>query len=355
MPFPLRDPKDWPPDGLESVTRCPVCGADEREPLHRDLADLIFRCAPGRWTLHRCLGCDSAYLDPRPTPATVGLAYARYFTHAPPAETPGGPVKRFKEALANGYRSHAFGSDFHPASHWGVLAARLLPWKKAMLDAEARGLSPPPPGESPSVLDIGCGDGTFLRLARRMGWKAFGVEPDDKAAAVAASHGAVILGRFSEDLTESYQGAFDAATLNHVVEHAHDPPALLRTCRRLLRPGGRLWVETPNIHSPGHRRYGRFWRGLDPPRHLALFNRASLILALTRAGFTDIEDFPHRPLCLRSFALSEAVRQGRDPYAFSKPGLPLRVRALLCDLLESLRPRLREFTTLQARSASIDP
>src|SRR5260221_3119952 len=48
--------------------------------LFRSLTDRTFRCAPGRWTLYGCAGCHSAYLDPRPTPQSIGLAYRRYYT-----------------------------------------------------------------------------------------------------------------------------------------------------------------------------------------------------------------------------------------------------------------------------------
>ena len=62
-------------------------------------------------------------------------------------------------------------------------------------------------------------------------------------------------------------------TLNHVVEHLHDPAGVLRRIAAILRPGGTLWIATPNLHALGHRRYGPDWLALDPPRHLVLFHR----------------------------------------------------------------------------------
>ena len=103
---------DWPRDGLERVGHCPVCGAGESHVLHEGLTDRVFFCAPGTWTLHACESCTSAYLDPRPTPQTIGLAYQAYFTHA---DAPGyaslGPVSRFRRRLANGYRNRKFGTN----------------------------------------------------------------------------------------------------------------------------------------------------------------------------------------------------------------------------------------------------
>ncbi|MGH7698254.1 MAG: methyltransferase domain-containing protein, partial [Candidatus Dormibacteria bacterium] len=59
----------------------------------------------------------------------------------------------------------------------------------------------------------------------------------------------------------------------------------LQACRMLLKPTGHCWVATPNLCSAGHRRYGRAWRGLEPPRHLVIFTPRSLDLAFARAGF----------------------------------------------------------------------
>lgn len=81
------------------------------------------------------------------------------------------------------------------------------------------------------------------------------------------------------------ESRFDVITLNHVIEHVSDPIELLRSCYRLLKLGGQLWLQTPNIDSLGSRRYGRHWRGLEPPRHLVLFDPVSLRSALHQAGF----------------------------------------------------------------------
>jgi hypothetical protein len=73
-------PQSWPVEDLEAVERCPLCGGTDRTVLYRDLTDGRF-CAPGTWALHRCLGCESGYLDPRPTADAIGRAYRSYHTH----------------------------------------------------------------------------------------------------------------------------------------------------------------------------------------------------------------------------------------------------------------------------------
>ena len=88
---------EWPRDGLEAVAACPVCGGERRVRMYDGLRDRLFS-APGEWALWRCGGCRSAYLDPRPTAETLGLAYADYMHHQPPPDAaPSGPLGALRE------------------------------------------------------------------------------------------------------------------------------------------------------------------------------------------------------------------------------------------------------------------
>src|SRR2546429_396623 len=104
--------REWPAEGLEAVPLCPVCGCQERNVLLNDLVDNVFHVAPGKWTLKRCLGCHSAYLDPRPTVETIGAAYEIYYTHwtAASSDQQSGLVQRIRRSVANGYRNYRFGT-----------------------------------------------------------------------------------------------------------------------------------------------------------------------------------------------------------------------------------------------------
>ncbi len=87
-------------------------------------------------------------------------------------------------------------------------------------------------------------------------------------------------------------------SLTHVIEHVHDPVDLLRECGRVLRPGGRMMVETPNAESSGHRLFGIAWHGLDAPRHLYLFSPTSLLVCAQKAGLQITDHQPRGPLNL---------------------------------------------------------
>jgi SAM-dependent methyltransferase len=77
--------------------------------------------------------------------------------------------------------------------------------------------------------------------------------------------------------------------MNHVIEHVPSPVETLRTCARLLKPGGKLVAVTPNTAGLCARVYGSSWRELDPPRHLHLFDRNNLRAAAAMAGYAVID------------------------------------------------------------------
>jgi 2-polyprenyl-3-methyl-5-hydroxy-6-metoxy-1,4-benzoquinol methylase len=89
------------------------------------------------------------------------------------------------------------------------------------------------------------------------------------------------------DALDGQAAIFDVITLSHVIEHVHDVGGTLRACHRLLKPGGRLWLETPNVAALGHKVFGVNWRGLEAPRHLVLFSAPALKQLLQDAGFVD--------------------------------------------------------------------
>jgi 2-polyprenyl-3-methyl-5-hydroxy-6-metoxy-1,4-benzoquinol methylase len=159
-------------------------------------------------------------------------------------------------------------------------------------------------GQRGRLLDVGCGIGFFVKAARDAGWDAHGSE---------ISPVAVRLGRERLDLSTLHAGrvedagfspgSFDAITLWDVIEHVTDPVALLAGLRRLLRPGGLLFVQTPNVAF--HLRRARalqLLRGgdeslnmLEVKDHLNDFTPRSLRLAAERAGFDRTQGLVLRP------------------------------------------------------------
>ncbi len=336
---------EWPADGLESVPNCPVCGCSDRVLIHKNLRDRIFFCAPGEWSIYQCQDCSTGYLDPRPTPASIGLAYKNYFTHVMEGELKLAWKQRIRRTLADGYRRYQFGPSKRLSSIVDVLASWLFPSQKAILDARMRHLPRPSMGQR--LLDVGCGSGEFLSKARSCGWEVVGVEIDPKAIKICQRRGIdVRIG--SIDSLDASREKFDGITIRHVIEHLHDPITVLKNCYKLLKPGGWIWIETPNMNSEGYRLYGADWRDLDPPRHLILFNPSSLRNALEQAGFDGFQDQPWRPICYEVFPASEAIAGGLDPIEQAVTSRNVRNKMHACEQLAKYDPSIREFITLKA-------
>jgi 2-polyprenyl-3-methyl-5-hydroxy-6-metoxy-1,4-benzoquinol methylase len=145
------------------------------------------------------------------------------------------------------------------------------------------------------MLDLGCGDGTVLWLARQDGWKVKGIE-------LFAEHAQVVREALGLDVEVSditaYDGvreAWDCVVLTHVLEHLPDPVGALRKIRHLLKPGGVGVLEFPNIDALDARlrrlldRLRIHRRGYAPtyvPGHVQEFCRASFAYAAQRAGLS---------------------------------------------------------------------
>jgi len=342
----------WPQEGLERVESCPICGEVDRELLYEGLTDRVFFCAPGRWSLYRCMACGSAFLDPRPTPATIAMAYNIYFTHDDGVEGAKGLFGSLKRRLRNGYINGLYNKNIQPASKIGHLITSLLPPKRRQIDESVRHLpTTRPPG---TLVDIGCGNGQFLRMAMQLGWQTWGVDIDPKAVATARKTGAkVIHGGFPDTGLPSQH--FDLVTLSHVIEHVHDPIAALQEVFRILKPGGQIWISTPNMESGSHARFGPTWLALDSPRHLVIFTRQSLKTALISAGFSDVDYKPCPMHATEIFKNSLRISRGEDPFGSEESKLPLFLyfEAKLADFQALLNPSLCENIIATAKKSNL--
>ena len=340
----------WPAELLESVSACPVCQGTARSLLHAAVTDDAFGAAPGEWVIWRCGSCNSGYLDPRPTKDSINLAYGTYYTHVTHSVSRGGLLKRTVLASAYGYLNARFGLSLKPASRVGGWFSRLVPPFRGFLDGKLRHLPPAKPGAL--LLDVGCGHGDFLDLARQAGWQVHGLDFDARAVEAARARGVEVI-HGDLDMLDAVSERYDYITLSHVIEHLHRPLEALQKVLRLLKPGGVIWIDTPNIDALGHRRFGRYWRGLEAPRHLAIFSPEALKRALTNAGFETVRARYRGTMVPLAHAESEAFSRGLPLGSIA----PWRQRIWPClfdTFVEEAMPSRREFITVTATRPSRD-
>ncbi len=264
-----------------AIEFCPLCGASGKI-IYQDLNDRLFD-APGIWSLQQCTArhCGLVWLYPTPIEADIHLAYQKYYTHE---QQPKFSSTSFKEIAWQGYRSLVFGNHRFPATWRGKLLGAcffLLPNRKPALEYPIRQLIGMPCG---LALEIGCGGGDLLMQMKEIGWKTIGIDFDPGAVAASMQRGLDV--REGDLVAQSFTDAsFDVVLMNHVLEHLPEPLNTMREIKRILRPRGRLILVTPNFASWGSKHFGKDWRGLEPPRHLHLFNQQSALLLANRAEF----------------------------------------------------------------------
>ena len=349
----------WLTNELEYLDRCPVCGAERRTLVHQGLPDKLFHCSEDRWNLYGCEACGTHYLDPRPNQESIARAYANYLTHEPPAaadqpalgDSVRDRAKRVLGALANGYRNARWGTRLDPHLPLGRYLVPCIPLLRDALAQQLRSLPRYPGERSARVLDVGCGNGAFLQLARSAGWSVHGIDFDPIAVATARNCGLDVRQGGLELLQAAEPESFAWISLSHVLEHVHEPVAWLHALHRLVRPGGTLWLQTPNIGSLGHARYAENWRDLDPPRHLTLWTPDTLSQTMKQVGFRSVRALRTPVLtAMEVYANSEALRRGMDYAGFmALPGAQQRhMRHLWLALRQHWSVRRSEFHTLIA-------
>lgn len=133
------------------------------------------------------------------------------------------------------------------------------------------------------LLDIGCFAGYFLSLAKKNGWKPYGIEPSVWARKIAKKHGALIIGK-DIGATKLPRDFFDAVTLWDVIEHLPNPKKIILKIYNSLKPGGIIALATPNVDSLFAKILGAkcpfFIR-----MHLVLFSPQTLQQLLEDCGF----------------------------------------------------------------------
>ena len=129
------------------------------------------------------------------------------------------------------------------------------------------------------ALDVGAGNGAWVGLLNACGFEAVGIDP----YAAGSAAGPVL--KYALEDAPFEKTSFDLISFMHVLEHTRDPAVTLKTAHQLLKPGGLLVIEVPNIGSLGFTVFNKRWFPLDDiPSHINHFNRQSLIHSVRNCG-----------------------------------------------------------------------
>jgi len=289
------------------VPRCLVCSG-KLEPWVNHLFDTRFGI-DGDYEARRCSDCGSGLVHPLPMASELKHLYESYYNF-------GGREKK----LYGRVRKWFFRSGAHRL--WAAIDGDICFYTRA---------------GSGRLLDLGCNEGRGLRIYSDNGYEVEGLELNEEAAAVAREAGFAV----HTDLLETFypSALFDVVVLSNVLEHSLDPIQMLRDVRRVLRPGGQVWISCPNSRSWFRSLFGRYWINWHAPFHIVHFSRGTLAKVLREAGFTGIELREVTPslwvassIIARLFASKgKPTRQLRNPFLLF--GLMLVARSVLCPAL----------------------
>ncbi len=206
---------------------CPLCTGQGVAPLFESGATQVVRCR----------GCGLQFASTYPDIEQTGseMYGAEYFARAQ------------REAEA---RRRIFSLLLDEVEAILAPAAHRAPGVESVSASPSDGQRDTAPPRAPRrFLDVGAGEGTLLQVAGARGWQAEGID----VAGEMVRHGREKLGLQVQHATLEQAkldlGAFDCIVLNHVLEHVRDPVAALRRVAGLLRPGGVVRVEVPNLAS----------------------------------------------------------------------------------------------------------
>jgi 2-polyprenyl-3-methyl-5-hydroxy-6-metoxy-1,4-benzoquinol methylase len=235
---------------------CPVCSSSRYHEL--------YRFAQSKWipgTVVRCAECRAIW------------------------KIPLNPEKPIAEYYDESYAS----SDYWAQEHEAVDALRRIRDEIVPSNGAAK----------KSLLDVGCGPGVFLTLAREAGFNVTGIELNAALADRARTRAKVEV--LTGDLMSAQLGdrKFDVITLLDLIEHVPDPVGLLVRCREILNPGGQVVIYTPNHRGLIVRIAGILYRvsfgqvrrpvaEIFDGVHIVFFDAGSLASVMTKAGLKPV-------------------------------------------------------------------
>jgi 2-polyprenyl-3-methyl-5-hydroxy-6-metoxy-1,4-benzoquinol methylase len=258
-------------DDMKLVEIDCLCGARDfsvvyERPYPRVLTDVDFNATTDRFDAYgrivRCRGCGHVYTNPRPEPGLIEHGYAE-----------SADSEYSRESSSRAINAHLCLATIRAA----VSSVRPPP-----VVSGGGTPSPETPG-SGRLLEVGCAAGYFLNAART-DFEVSGVEPSRWAAAEASRRFGVKV--HAGTLVEAAfpDTHFDVVAMVDVIEHLADPAAVLAECRKVLKPGGLLYLVTPDIGSLSATILRGSWWGLRPA-HLHYFSRKTLDSFLAKNGF----------------------------------------------------------------------
>jgi 2-polyprenyl-3-methyl-5-hydroxy-6-metoxy-1,4-benzoquinol methylase len=238
---------------LEEVEHCPVCNGQSFLPF-LDCKD--YTKSGEVFHVEQCSACGMVLTNPRPAQDAAALYYQ-----------------------SNQYISHKSVATSLLDSIYLIIRQFTLRWKYSLVK---------PYFNHKTLLDIGCGTGSFLLQCAKAGITVMGVEPSSEARTQALQHKIPV----SDSLHSLPNQAVDVITLWHVLEHIYDLPRTLQLLKEHLNEHGTIFIAVPNHESADAAYYQANWAAYDVPRHVWHFSKEHMKQLLENNGLRLLKIIP---------------------------------------------------------------
>lgn len=264
---------------MEELNDCPVC---QWQTFEEYLTVKDYTVSQEQFKIVTCKKCGFIFTNPRPDGEVIG--------------------KYYKD---ESYISHTNTSKGLISKIYQEVRKFTLKGKLNLINT----LSP----QKGKLLDVGCGTGMFLNVARENGWRVNGIEPDAGARAIAEEINQI---KVKEQILSSFQTeTFDIISLWHVLEHIHQLNETIEWLKDRLSKHGSIIIAVPNHESKDAEIYQQQWAAYDVPRHLYHFTQKSIEELFNKHGFQLRETLPMKFDSFYVSMLSTKYQTGKINYA----------------------------------------
>ena len=242
---------------MENLFACPKCKDSNFEPF---LQCIDYTVTKEKFNIVSCKQCGFKFTNPRPD---INLIHKYY--------------------ESENYISHS-------NTNSGVFNKIYHLIKKISIKNKIQTIEELKP-KNKTLLDIGCGTGSFLGSIQTRGWKVIGIEPNGKARKAAIDdHSINVLDEI--ELINLPKNSFSVITMWHVMEHVHTIKQRIHEIYNLLESGGYAIIAVPNHTSWDAKHYGEYWAAYDVPRHLYHFSPQTIKELFNESNLKHLKSLP---------------------------------------------------------------
>jgi 2-polyprenyl-3-methyl-5-hydroxy-6-metoxy-1,4-benzoquinol methylase len=242
---------------LENVS-CPLCDSEERDVF---LTSKDYLYSKEVFSIDKCCECNAIYTNPRVREESIGEYYHDEY---------------------RSYAKETRKSSFIKKVRW-LMGKLFSNSRKSLVKHFLE-------NNVNNVLEVGPGNGSLINFLTKNKIKCTAVEINDECVRSIKSKGVECFNGSLTSLEGVLEGRiFDAIIMIHVFEHLYDPVSTLDLAKKLLKPGGVLYLEVPDAGSLEAKLFGKYWRGYELPRHIVHYNKIIMKSLLENTGYRNVQ------------------------------------------------------------------